>query len=47
MVVRPDRRGIALSIDPNSDDEIYEINAIEDSLEDMIKLTGAKKGSAA
>ena len=32
-------------IDPNSNDEIYEINAIEDSLEDVIKLTGAKKES--
>ena len=45
MVVQPGRRGIALSIDLNSDDEIYEINAIEDSLEDVIKLTGAKTGS--
>ena len=45
VVVRPGRRGIALSIDLNSDDEIYEINAIEDSLEDVIKLTGAKTGS--
>ena len=45
VVVRPGRRGIALSIDPNSDDEIYKINAIEDSLEDVIKLTGAKTGS--
>ena len=32
VVVRPGRRGIALLIDPNSDDEIYEINAIKDSL---------------
>ena len=32
VVVRPGRRGITLSIDPNSNDEIYEINAIEDSL---------------
>ena len=46
VVVRPGRRGITLSIDPNSDDEIYEISAIEDSLEDVIKLTGAKKESA-
>ena len=45
VVVGPGRRGITLSIDPNSDDEIYEINAIEDSLEDVIKLTGAKKES--
>ena len=45
VVVRPGRRGITLSIDPNSDDKIYEINAIEDSLEDVIKLTGAKKES--
>ena len=44
-MVRPGRRGIALSIDPNSDDKIYEINAIKDSLEDVIKLTGAKTGS--
>ena len=45
VVVWPGRRGIALSIYLNSDDEIYEINAIEDSLKDVIKLTGAKKGS--
>ena len=36
-----------MSIDLNSDDEIYEINAIENSFEDVIKLTGAKKESAA
>ena len=35
-----------MSIDPNSDDKIYEISAIEDSLEDVIKLTGKKKESA-
>ena len=46
VVVRPGRRGITLSIDPNSDDEIYEISAIKDSLENVIKLTGAKKESA-
>ena len=46
VVVQPGRRGITLSIDPNSDDEIYEISAIEDSLEDVIKLTGKKKESA-
>ena len=46
IVVRPGRRGITMSIDPNSDDEIYEISAIEDSLEDVIKLTGKKKESA-
>ena len=46
VVVRPGRRGITLSIDLNSDDKIYEISAIEDSLEDVIKLTGAKKESA-
>ena len=46
IVVQPGRRGITMSIDPNSDDEIYEISAIEDSLEDVIKLTGKKKESA-
>ena len=46
VVVRPGRRGITLSIDLNSNDEIYEISAIKDSLEDVIKLTGAKKESA-
>ena len=46
VVVQPGRRGITLSIDPNSSDKIYEISAIEDSLEDVIKLTGAKKESA-
>ena len=46
VVVRPGRRGITMSIDLNSDDEIYEISAIEDSLEDVIKLTGKKKEDA-
>ena len=45
VVVRPGRRGITLSIDLNSDDEIYEISAIEDSLTDVIKLTGTKEAS--
>ena len=31
-----------MSIDPNSDDEIYEINILEDSLEMVIKLTREK-----
>ena len=44
-MVRPGRSGITLSIDPNSDDEIYEISAIGDSLTDVIKLTGTKKAS--
>ena len=45
VVVRPGRRGITLSIDPNSDDEIYEINSIDDSLTDIIKLTRTKEAS--
>ena len=45
VVVRPGRRGITLSIDPNSDDEIYEINNIDDSLTDVIKLTRTKEAS--
>ena len=45
VVVRPGRRGITLSIDPNSDDEIYEINDIDDSLIDVIKLTRTKEAS--
>ena len=45
-MIRPGQRGITLSIDPNSDDEIYEINTIEDSLTDVIKLTGTKEVSA-
>ena len=45
VVIRPGRKGITMSIDPNSDDKIYEINAIEDSLEDIIRLTRTKKGS--
>ena len=45
VVVRPGRRGITLSIDLNSNDEIYEISAIEDSLTDIIKLTGTKEAS--
>ena len=45
VVVRPGRRGITLSIDPNSDDEIYKINDIDDSLTDVIKLTRTKEAS--
>ena len=45
VVVRPGRTGITLSIDPNSDDEIYEINNIDDSLTDVIKLTLTKEAS--
>ena len=45
VVVRPGRKGITLSIDPNSDDEIYEINDIDDSLTDVIKLTRTKEAS--
>ena len=45
VVVRPGRKGIAMSIDPNSDDEVYEINEIDDSLTDVIKLTRAKEAS--
>ena len=45
VVVRPGRKGITLSIDPNSDDEIYEINEIDDSLTDVIKLTRTKEAS--
>ena len=33
-----------MSIDPNSDNEIYEVNTLEDSLESVIKLT-REKGS--
>ena len=39
MVLRPGRKGITLSIDPNSDDELYEVNELEDSLETVIRLT--------
>ena len=46
VVIQPGRRGITLSIDPNSDDGIYEINTIEDSLTDVIKLTDTKEASA-
>ena len=46
VVVHPGRRGITMSIDPNSDDEIYEISAIEESPEDVIKVTGKKKEGA-
>ena len=42
VVVHPRQRGIMMSIDPNSDDKIYEINALEDSLEMVIKLTREK-----
>ena len=45
VVVHPGRRGITISIDPNSDDEVYEINEIDDSLTDVIKLTRTKEAS--
>ena len=45
VVVRPGRRGISLSINPNSDDEIYEVNELEDSLETVIRLMRPKKDS--
>ena len=45
VVVRPGRKGKTLSIDPNSDDEIYKINDINDSLTDVIKLTRTKEAS--
>ena len=41
-VIRPGRKGITMSIDPNSDDEVYEINTLDDSLETVIKLTKEK-----
>ena len=42
VVVRPGRRGITMSIDPNSDDELYKINTLEDSIRTVIKLTKEK-----
>ena len=42
VVVRPGRRGITMLIDPNSDDELYEINTLEDSIGTVIKLTKEK-----
>ena len=41
-VIRPGRKGIMMSIDPNSDDEVYEINMLDDSLKTVIKLTKEK-----
>ena len=41
-VIRPGRKGITMSIDPNSDDEVYEINTLDDSLKTVIKLTKEK-----
>ena len=41
-VIRPGRKGITMSIDPNSDNEVYEINMLDDSLETVIKLTKEK-----
>ena len=45
MVLRPGRKGITLSIDPNSDDELYEVNELEDKIETVIRLTRPKKDS--
>ena len=41
-IIRPGRKGITMSIDPNSDDEVYKINTLDDSLETVIKLTKEK-----
>ena len=41
-VIRPGQKGITMSIDPNSNDEVYEINTLDDSLETVIKLTKEK-----
>ena len=43
VVLRPGRKGITLSIDPNSDDELYEVNELEDKIETVIRLTRHKK----
>ena len=43
VVLRPGRKGITLSIDPNSDDELYEVNELEDKIETAIRLTRHKK----
>ena len=43
VVLRPGRKGITLSIDPNSDDELYEVNELEDKIETIIRLTRPKK----
>ena len=45
VVVCPGRRGISLSIDPNSDDEIYEVNELQDSLKTVLRLMRPKKDS--
>ena len=45
MVLRPGRKGVTLSIDPNSDDELYEVNELEDMIETVIKLTKTEKNS--
>ena len=42
VAIRPGRKGITMSIDPNSDDKVYEINKLDDSLETVIKLTREK-----
>ena len=41
-VIHPGGKGITMSIDPNSDDKVYEINTLDDSLETVIKLTKEK-----
>ena len=43
VVLRPGRKGITLSINPNSDDELYEVNELEDKIETVIRLTRHKK----
>ena len=43
VVIRQGRKGISLSIDPNSDNEVYENNEMEDSLETVIRLTRPKE----
>ena len=45
VVLRPGRKGITLSIDPNSDDELYEVNKLEDTIETVIKSMRTEKNS--
>ena len=41
--VRPGRKGVVLSIDPYSDDELYELDNIEDSIAKTIVLESERR----
>ena len=44
VVARPGKKGVTMAIDPYSDDEIYEWNEMDDTLQDIVVVKSKKKG---